>query len=146
MGRAPQGRPTRDRAGYGLVAAAALAVLGIARALTPSPSGMGTHEQLGMPPCTFLLLTGHGCPGCGMTTAFALMARGEVGAAFGANPLGPVLFALTAFAAAAGLVLAVRPAIGLDAVLESRYLPWGVVGLFAAMVVVWALRLALGLA
>jgi hypothetical protein len=70
-------------------------VLGIARALTPDPSGVGTHLQLGLPRCGFLALTGLPCPACGLTTAFAHMARGELAQAASAHALGVLLFALT---------------------------------------------------
>ncbi|MCA9610613.1 MAG: hypothetical protein KC619_33690, partial [Myxococcales bacterium] len=40
-----------------------LAVLVTAAMLTPSPEGHGTHTQLGLPPCGFLVYTGYPCPG-----------------------------------------------------------------------------------
>ncbi|NBT61963.1 MAG: DUF2752 domain-containing protein [Planctomycetota bacterium] len=52
---------------------------------------MGTHEQLGFPPCNFMILTGKPCPSCGMTTSFALMVRGDLGNALNANPVGSAL-------------------------------------------------------
>ena len=76
------------------IAAASAAVLGIARVLTPDPSGVGTHVQLGIPRCGFLAITGLPCPACGLTTAFAHMARGEIGGALDANALGVLLFAI----------------------------------------------------
>src|SRR3954447_16098360 len=45
-------------------------VLGVACWLRPDPRGMGTHQQLGLPPCTFYLYTDVPCPSCGMTTSF----------------------------------------------------------------------------
>src|SRR5207247_577108 len=45
------------------------ALLGVARLVEPDLRGYGTHEQLGLPPCTFRLLTGIACPSCGMTTS-----------------------------------------------------------------------------
>jgi hypothetical protein len=77
------------------IAAAGATLLGIARALTPDPSGLGTHTQLGLPRCGFLALTGLPCPACGLTTAFAHMARAELGAAVSANALGVLLFVIT---------------------------------------------------
>jgi hypothetical protein len=62
------------------LAAAGLGLLGllaIAAVLRPSPLGHGTHEQLGLPPCTFLTLFHRPCPTCGMTTAWAYLMRGE---------------------------------------------------------------------
>lgn len=74
------------------LALACAAVLGTAAALEPDPRGLGTHQQLGLPPCGFLVLTGFPCPGCGLTTAFAHGIRGDWVAAASANPLGLVLF------------------------------------------------------
>ena len=48
----------------------------LARYLEPSPSGIGTHQQLGLPPCSSILLWGMQCPACGMTTSWALFTRG----------------------------------------------------------------------
>jgi hypothetical protein len=87
--------PRAERAQWGVLGAAALAVLAIARGLDPDPSGMGTHVQLGLPPCSFLVMTGLPCPTCGLTTAFAYMARLEITHALAANAIGPVLFGLT---------------------------------------------------
>jgi hypothetical protein len=53
--------------------------------------------QLGLPPCGFLLFTGYPCPGCGLTTSFAHMARLQVIGAAHANPFGVLLF-LVSFA------------------------------------------------
>lgn len=70
-------------------------VLGLSFGLAPSPDGWGTHQRLWLPPCMFHTLTGLPCPFCGMTTAFTLMSRGKLGAAFAAHPLGPLLYAAT---------------------------------------------------
>jgi hypothetical protein len=78
--------------------AIALTILGISVWLDPDPRGHGTHTQLGLAPCGYLALTGKPCISCGMTTAFANMVRGRVAAAYDANPMGIVLFVLTAAA------------------------------------------------
>jgi hypothetical protein len=85
--------PHTDRGLWLLLAAAALCVLGASRGLVPDARGLGTHTQLGLPPCGFLTLTGLPCPACGLTTSFAHLARGQVNAALHANALGLVLFA-----------------------------------------------------
>lgn len=82
--------------GVGVVACALLAT---AAWLTPDPSGLGTHRQLGLPPCNMVLLTGLPCPTCGMTTAFAHMVRGRLISAVVVQPAGAVL-ALGVMAAA----------------------------------------------
>lgn len=85
-------RVVRERLGWrlraGLVALALClaGLLGLARWLTPDPRGYGTHEQLGLGPCSFAHLTGEPCPACGMTTAFAWCMRGRPEMAWRANP------------------------------------------------------------
>ena len=77
------------RLGALLTILGAATVLIAARLLTPDPTGYGTHEHMFLLPCVFHWVTGLPCPFCGMTTACALMARGEIAAAFGAHILGP---------------------------------------------------------
>jgi hypothetical protein len=84
-----------DRLGWLLLALGADALLVTARLLTPAESGLGTHTQLGLPPCGFLLLFGKPCPACGLTTAFAQLARLELAASLRANPVGLPLFLAT---------------------------------------------------
>ena len=72
-----------------------LAVVVTAALLHPDPSGVGTHQQLGLPPCGFLFVTGYPCPACGLTTSFAHMVRAEVVGAALANPFGILLFLVT---------------------------------------------------
>lgn len=68
-----------------------IAGFALALYLTPDPSGSGTHQQLGLPPCTMKVLTGFPCPSCGMTTSFSNFVRGNLFAAFVANPAGVLL-------------------------------------------------------
>jgi hypothetical protein len=68
-------------------------VIGASRWLTPSPTGVGTHTQLGLPPCGFLLLFDVPCPACGLTTAFAHLAHLQLAASLRAHPMGLPLFA-----------------------------------------------------
>lgn len=72
-----------------------LSPVGLARILEPSREGVGTHTQLGLPPCTFLYLTGIPCPFCGMTTSWTHAAHLDVFSAVRTQPMGVVLFALT---------------------------------------------------
>lgn len=74
-----------------LFAAGLVGVFAVAGWLTPNPSGIGTHRQLGLPPCHFAMVTGKPCPTCGMTTAFAWFARGRLDRALRANPAGGLL-------------------------------------------------------
>lgn len=69
-----------------------LSILWVAATLTPSPDGIGTHRQLGYPPCLGPILTGYPCPTCGMTTAFAYASQGMLLRAFHAQPAGWFFF------------------------------------------------------
>ncbi len=62
-----------------------LTLLLLAVWLQPNPSGFGTHQQLGLPPCTFQFWFDIPCPSCGGTTAFAHFVRGQWGRALRAN-------------------------------------------------------------
>jgi uncharacterized membrane protein len=81
-----------DRAKYATLGLIASAGLITARLLQPSPHGVGTHEQLGLPPCVFLHLTGIPCPGCGLTTSFAHAARLQFYESVITQPFGLVVF------------------------------------------------------
>lgn len=74
-----------------LLGAGIVVVFGIAVWLTPDPRGFGTHQQLGMPPCTFRTLIGVNCPHCGLTTSFSWFVRGEFDNSMKANPAGLIL-------------------------------------------------------
>ena len=93
-----------------LVMAAALlaGVLGMSRALVPDPRGYGTHTQLGLRPCAIATLTGRQCPTCGMTTAYAWLARGRIDRSWRANPAGCLLAVMTIPAIAWLLACAAR--------------------------------------
>ncbi len=78
------------------VALAALFLLSIAFVLQPSGKGLGTHQQLGLPQCGWILAADVPCPTCGMTTAWSHTVRGEFATAFMTQPLG-MLLALAAF-------------------------------------------------
>jgi hypothetical protein len=90
---APAANPSslQTRAYGALAAAACLAPLLIAARINPDRAGHGTHEQLGLPACAWAATTGAPCPTCGMTTAFAHAVRGELLAAFLAQPMGLLL-------------------------------------------------------
>jgi len=85
-----------------------LALPATAAILTPDEHGFGTHQQLGLPPCTFYVVFQRPCPACGMTTAWAWLLRGEIGHALAANAGGTLLAGLDLVAAAWLLVSALR--------------------------------------
>ena len=45
--------------------------------LDPDPRGFGTHQGLGLPPCTFRENFEVPCPSCGFTTSFSHFVRGQ---------------------------------------------------------------------
>jgi hypothetical protein len=55
---------------------------------------MATHQQLGLPECTFKRFSGLPCPSCGMSTSFALLVRGDLVNSLKANAVGTLLAAL----------------------------------------------------
>jgi hypothetical protein len=92
------GCPLGRRGRWGLLAVSLMLLAGfaLARSLTPDPRGFGTHQQFGLPECTVQILFNRPCPGCGMTTAFANLVRGQWTAAARANPAGVLLGAVCA--------------------------------------------------
>ncbi|HTU89374.1 MAG TPA: DUF2752 domain-containing protein [Gemmataceae bacterium] len=78
------------------LALALVAVFIVAGWLNPysadgSPRNLATHQQLGLPPCTFYYTTGLPCPSCGMTTSFALLMHGDMLNSLRANAVGTLL-------------------------------------------------------
>lgn len=134
----------------GLVLAAPVAV---ATRLTPDARGWGTHEQLGMAPCSIRLWSGRPCPTCGMTTAWAYAVRGNAQAAVAANLGGALLLPATIVAAAWALASAIagqwlfernlltRRLLGQS---PARWILWISLAWLAATLADWARRLATG--
>lgn len=73
-----------------------IAGFALARSLEPDNRGFGTHQQMGLPECTFRLVFSKPCPGCGMTTSFAHFVRGEFSAAARANETALLLAMISA--------------------------------------------------
>ena len=137
------GRGTRVLCGAWL--AVLVCGFALARWLEPSPAGLGTHQQLGLPPCTVRVVAGIPCPACGMTTSFAHFTRGQWPGSVRANAGG---FALALICLAAVPVLAAA-AWGRPVGPLARQRPewWGVAALStvgAIALIDWAHRLATG--
>lgn len=136
-----------DRAANLAFAALFASPVVVARVLRPSAEGVGTHQQLGLPPCTFLWATGFPCPFCGMTTSWAHAARFDVIGSIRTQPMGFVLFAV---AVGLALLLLLRAAKGTPRFDPQRFLSsipsnawWGSL---AALLLAWAYKTALVLA
>jgi hypothetical protein len=85
-----------QRAVLVVVGGVLVGLLATAASLRPASRGYGTHQQLGLPPCTLQVWYGIRCPSCGMTTSWSHMMRGQVASAVRANAGGALLAAVAA--------------------------------------------------
>jgi hypothetical protein len=108
-----------------------------------APRRMATHQQLGLPPCSFVLVTGVPCPACGMTTSFSLLAHADLPGSLQANWVGTLLagFCLLVIPWAAASVVRGR-------VLFIRSLEKAIIGVLVTLLVLmflrWGLVVAIG--
>ena len=121
------------------MAVGVIGVFAIAFALKPDPSGFGTHQQLGLPACTFRTLTGFDCPHCGMTTSFSNIVRGNLSAAWNANPVGIPLAITCALCTPWWILVSVT---GCRTISREplRCLVFGAIGYVATALCVWVIR------
>jgi hypothetical protein len=119
----------------------ACAVLSVAAWLKPNPAGYGTHTQLGLPPCNFLLLTHYPCPSCGLTTCFAFAIRLQFWKAFLANPFGILAFFGTVSLVPASIVLLCRR-ISFRRITESAHFSKALYTATALYLLSWIFKLA----
>jgi hypothetical protein len=128
-----------------LMAVALIAVFGIAWWLQPyrddgAALTSGSHQQLGLPPCTFKELTGRPCPSCGMTTSFALFVRGDLLHSMQANFAGTILAAFCLLTIPWALACAFRGQYYWIASLEW-FVPRFIVVFFGVMLLRWGVVL-----
>jgi len=114
-------------------------VFAIAVMLTPNPVGHGTHTQLGLPPCGFLVVTGLPCPGCGLTTCFSYMVRGDVVGAATANPFGVMLWLVSAAVMVLGAVGFIRGLPVIDTLDRMQADKWAIL-LSVSSLTVWGVK------
>ncbi len=67
------------------------AVLTVAFLVTPAEAGLGTHQQLNLPACGWIVTANLPCFTCGMTTSFAHAVRGNLLSSIVAQPAGFLL-------------------------------------------------------
>lgn len=137
-------RPARARLTAASVFLGCSVLIALAAWLTPDDSGLGSHRQLGFPPCSMVTLVGYPCPTCGMTTAFAYSVRGKLLSAFHAQPAGLALALVTVLAASVALSVLVTGKVW--AVNWYRVSP-ARVALAAVLLVLgaWGYKLAVGM-
>ncbi|WP_437581698.1 DUF2752 domain-containing protein [Sorangium sp. So ce887] len=102
---------------------------------------LGLLVACGVPLCPFAIVTGHPCPGCGLTRATLALAHGHVAEALRFHPLAPLMAPLVLAAIAYNAAIYVKD--GRIAATESVQGAW-VTRLGAAlavlMVAVWVAR------
>lgn len=109
-------------------------LLAVATYLNPASAGHGTHEQLGLPPCGWVTGFGIPCPTCGMTTAFASAADGDLLTSLRTQPMGCLLALATAAATiVSAYVMATGSAVGGHLLrLVTPRVGWGIAALVLA--------------
>jgi hypothetical protein len=108
--------------------------------LHPDGRNYGTHQQLGLPPCSFYCLFGVPCPTCGMTTAWAHLMHGGVLASLRTNAGGTLLALLAIAAAPWSLAAAIRGRYFVWTP-DGRWVTWTLGGIGAIVVLQWGCRL-----
>jgi hypothetical protein len=112
----------------------------VAATLSPTADGYGTHTQLGMDRCGFAAQTGLPCATCGMTTAFAHAADGNVLASFTTQPAGAVFAIGTAMVS---LISGYTLVMGISLVPIGRFCwrPKVIIGLIVLVLVAWGYKM-----
>jgi len=113
----------------------------VAAWLQPSHTGLGTHEQMHLPPCGWIAIADMPCPTCGMTTAFSYAAHGDLPHSFLSQPLGCVLAVSVAMTLLVSIYVVVTGSRvgGAFARLWGRRTAWM---LGAAVIVSWFYKIA----
>jgi hypothetical protein len=117
--------------------------LAVACVLEPSPQNRGTHQQLGLPPCTVVVLFGHRCPACGMTTAWAHLVRGHWVEAMRAN-VGGALLGLFDVLAVPWLLASAARGRWLGWVPDMNVVAWVIAAIMLVTLIDWAVRMIVG--
>jgi hypothetical protein len=125
---------------HALLLLGVLVMVGVGLYLTPDPAGHGTHQQLGLPPCTIYYLTGRPCPSCGLTTSVSAILHGQFGLAWRANPMG---FLIVAAAGAVALNSLFALLWGRSVRIENTRFTLLLLGLLAIWLLHGAVRFAL---
>ena len=107
VGESPAGAIVDRLASVLLVGLAAFFVV-VLDAVAPDGRGHGTHEQLGMSPCSWPILYEMPCPTCGVTTAATHLVHLEPLQAIATQPFGTFLAGLGLYAAGAALLCLLR--------------------------------------
>jgi hypothetical protein len=93
-----------------------------------------------IPLCSFRLLTGLDCPGCGLTRAFCAISHGRLGDAWRYNPFGYLFYGVTLALVAYPWLKRYCPGL-VERVRQFRWLKWLPAGLLVALSVFGFLRI-----
>ena len=117
-------------------------MLSVGFALTPNNKGVGTHHQLGLPPCGFLTATGIPCPTCGCTTAVSNFAHGRLISSFTTQPFGFLVGLLAACVVPLSLIgMATGRWLGPTPFWLSWHWRWWVYGGLMYLLVAWIFKI-----
>ncbi len=133
----------RSRLLAAVLAVGLMGLLATAAVVGPDPRGLGTHQRLGLPPCTFRMLFGRPCPACGMTTAWACLMQGQLIGALRANVGGTLLGVLALIGTPWVLVSTIRGR-WLGSGPNRAAAAWVTLAIVLVMLVDWGLRLGAG--
>jgi hypothetical protein len=122
--------------------AISISILAVGAWLTPSPTGMGSHTELGLYPCGFLAYTGLPCATCGMTTAVSHAAHGQILTSFYVQPAG-ALFALTLACAAILSVYSLASGVSLAPLSQALWRPKVIIALAIFVLAAWVYKIIL---
>lgn len=95
--------------------------------------------HLTLPPCPFYYLTGHPCPFCGGTRAFAYMWQGDMSDAVRLYPLAPLLF-VGSLVGVAGLAIGIVSGRTWTPNLTSKQWRLLIGGVVSTIALSWALK------
>jgi hypothetical protein len=132
--------PGQLRLVLGAISLGLALLFALAAIVQPSPYHLGTHQELGLPPCSFLVLFGVPCPTCGMTTAWACLMHGDLPGAFRANS-GGALLAFVSMAAAPWLLISAVSGRWLILKPRSQVAAYLSMGILAITLAQWAFHL-----
>lgn len=125
-----------------LLMAGCVALVGTGVRLHADARGLGTHEQLGFPPCGFYLSTGVPCPTCGATTAFVWTIHGHLWMGLKTQPFGAIVALGTVALLGMGLVGIVTG--GVPAIRLSRRSSFGLaLGIVLLILGSWLYKIVL---
>ena len=122
--------PLADRITSVIVVLSAAAFVWVLAAIHPDPRGHGTHEQLGMDECGWVVHYQRPCPTCGVTTAATQLVHLRPFKAVVTQPFGAILAGFGLWLAGVAGACLLRGRSFLDYLLrlpQGRIIVWGLV-------------------